>query len=50
MDIQKMIYKYLVIIKRFAVGMKSDVYVINVFAKTSEKILFDMYKKLSLNN
>lgn len=46
-DIQKMIYEYLVIIERFAVGINSGIYDINVFAKTSGKIVSDMYKKLS---
>lgn len=46
-DIQKMIYEYLVIIERFAVGVNSGIYDINVFAKTSGKVVSDMYKKLS---
>lgn len=46
-DIQKMIYEYLVIIERFAVGVNSGIYDINVFAKTSGKTVSDMYKKLS---
>lgn len=46
-DIQKMIYEYLVIIERFAVGINSGIYDINVFAKTSGKVVSDMYKKLS---
>lgn len=46
-DIQKMIYEYLVIIERFAVGINSEIYDINVFAKMSGKIVSDMYKKLS---
>lgn len=44
---QKMIYEYLVIIERFAVGVNSGIYDINVFAKTSGKVVSDMYKKLS---
>lgn len=46
-DIQRMIYEYLVIIERFAVGINSGIYDINVFAKTSGKVVSDMYKKLS---
>ena len=46
-DIQKMIYEYLVIIERFAVGVNSGIYDINIFAKTSGKVVSDMYKKLS---
>lgn len=46
-DMQKMIYEYLVIIERFAVGVNSGIYDINVFAKTSGKTVSDMYKKLS---
>lgn len=46
-DIQQMIYEYLVIIERFAVGVNSGIYDINVFAKTSGKVVSDMYKKLS---
>lgn len=46
-DIQKIIYEYLVIIERFAVGINSGIYDINVFAKTSGKVVSDMYKKLS---
>ena len=46
-DIQKMIYEYLVIIERFAVGIYSGIYDINIFAKTSGKGVSDMYKKLS---
>lgn len=46
-DIQKMIYEYLVIIERFAVGINSGIYDINVFAKTSGKAVSDIYKKLS---
>ncbi len=46
-DIQKMIYEYLVIIERFAVGINSGIYDINVFAKTSGKVVSNMYKKLS---
>lgn len=38
-DIQQMIYEYLVIIERFAVGINSGIYDINVFAKTSEKVV-----------
>lgn len=46
-DIQKIIYEYLVILERFAVGVNSGIYDINVFAKTSGKVVSDMYKKLS---
>lgn len=46
-DLQKMIYEYLVIIERFAVGVNSGIYDINVFARTSGKVVSDMYKKLS---
>lgn len=46
-DIQKTIYEYLVIIERFAVGVNSGIYDINIFAKTSGKVVSDMYKKLS---
>lgn len=46
-DIQRMIYEYLVIIERFAVGINSGIYDINVFAKMSGKVVSDMYKKLS---
>ncbi len=46
-DIQQMIYEYLVIIERFAVGVNSGIYDINIFAKTSGKVVSDMYKKLS---
>lgn len=46
-DIQKMIYEYLVVIERFAVGINSGIYDINIFAKTSGKVVSDMYKKLS---
>ena len=46
-DIQKMIYEYLVIIERFAVGINSGIYDINIFSKTSGKVVSDMYKKLS---
>lgn len=47
MDVQKMIYEYLVIIERFSVGINSGIYDINVFAKTSGKVVSNMYKKLS---
>lgn len=46
-DIQKIIYEYLVIIERFAVGVNSGIYDINIFSKTSGKVVSDMYKKLS---
>lgn len=42
-----MIYEYLVIVERFAVGINSVIYDINVFAKTSGEVVSDMYKKLS---
>ena len=45
-DMQKVIYEYLVIIERFAVGINSGIYDINIFAKTSGKIVSDMYKRL----
>lgn len=45
-----MIYEYLVIIERFAVGINSGIYDINLFAKTSGTVVSDMYKKLSLIN
>lgn len=42
-----MIYEYLVILERFAVGVNSGIYDINIFAKTSGKVVSDMYKRLS---
>ena len=45
--IQKTIYEYLVIIERFAVGVNTGIYDINIFVNTSGKTVADMYKKLS---
>ena len=42
-----MIYEYLVIIERCAFGINSGIYDINVFTKTSGKVVSDTYKKLS---
>lgn len=46
-NIQKTIYEYLVIIERFAVGVNTGIYDINIFVNTSGKVVADMYKKLS---
>lgn len=45
--IQKTVYEYLVVIERFAVGVNTGIYDINIFANTSGKVVADMYKKLS---
>lgn len=45
--LQKAINEYLIIIERFAVGVNAGIYDINIFAKTSGKIVCDTYKRLS---
>lgn len=46
-NVRKIIYEYLVIIERFAVGVNTGIYDITIFANTSGKVVADMYKKLS---
>lgn len=46
-NLQKTIYEYLVIIERFAVGVNTGIYDINIFVNTSGKVVADMYRKLS---
>lgn len=47
-DLKNQIYEYLVIIERFAVGINSGVYDINIFIFTSGIVVSGMYKKLEL--
>ena len=46
-SLQKAITEYLTIIERFAVGVNAGIYDVNVFARTSGKVVSDTYKRLS---
>lgn len=46
-SLQKAINEYLTIIERFAVGVNAGIYDVNVFARTSGKVVSDTYKRLS---
>lgn len=46
-SLQKAITEYLTVIERFAVGINAGIYDINVFARTSGKVVSDTYKRLS---
>lgn len=45
--LQKAINEYLIIIERFAVGVNAGIYDINIFAKTSGKVVSDTYRRLT---
>ncbi len=47
LSLQKAILEYLTIIERFAVGVNAGIYDVNIFARTSGKVVSDTYKRLS---